>query len=776
MGSSIDGIISGMNTSDMIDAIIKAESTRIDLVTARQTEETNKLTSWKSIEALLVGLKAQASLLSDERLWYAKSVTSSDDDVISVSANTKATPGTYFLTVDQLASNHQIASQGISSLTQNFGSGTFEIQIGNGAPTVITVDNSNNTLTSLKDAINNSGAGVVAAVVNDGSEFNPYRLVLTAKESGEAGRISVNSNLSGDTIPLFSSQFDLAEKLSWDNNATANPIRSANASYTSNINKTYTFTVGGTGDQLIGSGDIELNWTDGTNSGTITVSAADTDITLEGDGADGLSVYFSAGTLVAGDTFQIQAFAPTIQNGQDAIVRLGSSENGGSPILFTSSENSISDLIEGVTLDLNSVSSQSVRIQISEDRSKIKDQINQFVSKYNEYQDFVNKQFSYSAESGEAGVLLGDTSLMLLQNDIRSALSNSISGLPDDMRRLSQAGIKFTSAGKLSFDESVFDKKIEENFTDLMNLFKSSGATNNAKIEYVSSNASTKISTTGYDVNITQAATRGMFTGLAIANPGTTPLILDNTNNIIRLTLNNIESTDIRLAERTYNSGAELAQELEDKINSDTNVSGIGVEVEWVDTGETGHLVIHSNTYGETSKISMDATPSNSAHNILGLAGGTAANGQNVEGTINGEKATGLGQYLTGDNGNENTAGLKLLVTLTPDELVDGSEGSVYFNKGVADIINDKLYKYTDPYEGTLQSKKSAYEKKIQSYADQITEIQAMLDRKRQSLYEQFSAMEDALGQLQSQQQYLTAALSNLGQFSSSKSSNGLTS
>ena len=764
MSGQIDGIISGFNTEEMIEAIIKYEALSVELVQAQQTEATNKLTTWNSIEALLVSIKADASLLSDKSLWKAKSATSSHEDIISVSSSTNATPGRYFLTVDQLATNHQTASQGISSLTQTFGSGTFEIQVGNGSPTVITVDNSNNNLNALKDAINASNAGVTAAVINDGSETNPYRLVLTANESGAAGEITVTTNLTGSEVPMFSPQFDLPEKLSWSDNATSNPILSTGSTYTGDENKTYTFTVGGTGEQTVGNGDIEINWSDGTNSGTITVSATDTDIELTGAGADGLSVYFSAGTLVAGDTFQVQAFAPTVQQGQDAQVRLGSTMGGGSPIVFTHYSNTITDLIDGVTLELNSLSDgQQVEINISEDRDKIKGQITSFITKYNEYQDFIDEQFAYNEETGEAGMLLGETSLMLLQNDIRSTLTNNLTGLPDNMRRLAQAGVTFNSRGKLDFDSSVFDEAMDENFADLMNLFRSSGATNSTKIEYISSSASTKISTSGYDVNITQAATQGSFTGTAITNPGTTPLTLDSTNNRIKLTINNITTDDIILAERTYNSGADLAKEIEDKINSDRNVSGIGVTVEWVDSGSNGHLVIRTDTYGDTSTINMDTVPTNSGHDILGFTNGTAEAGLDVEGTINGESATGNGQYLIGDNGNDNTAGLKLLITFTEPELVAGeAEGSVFFNKGFADVLNDKLTGYTDPYDGSLKSRKNSLQSQIDAYAKRIETLEYQLNIRRVSLYKQFQEMESALADLQSQQDYLTSQISSL--------------
>jgi len=181
-----------------------------------------------------------------------------------------------------------------------------------------------------------------------------------------------------------------------------------------------------------------------------------------------------------------------------------------------------------------------------------------------------------------------------------------------------------------------------------------------------------------------------------------------------------------------------------------------------VDNGNTGHLVIHSKTYGETSKVEIDTEPSNSAHSILGLAGATSTAGLNVEGTINGEKATGLGQLLTGDNGNENTAGLQLKITLEASDLTEGSEGQVLFIKGVADIISEKINTYTDPYNGVLKSRKDALNSHIKASDDRIRSLEEQLERRRASLYQQFMAMEEALSQLQSEQQYLTNSLAGL--------------
>jgi len=216
------------------------------------------------------------------------------------------------------------------------------------------------------------------------------------------------------------------------------------------------------------------------------------------------------------------------------------------------------------------------------------------------------------------------------------------------------------------------------------------------------------------------------------------------------------------LTEKTYNSGEELAEEIENAINSDSNLAGSGIEVEWVDNGTSGNLVIHSSTYGSSSTVTLDVDPDNSAHSILGLSNGVSESGLDVEGTINGESATGNGQYLTGDSDNENTAGLKLLVTFGADDLVEGAEDVITFNKGIASTLTEKITSYIDPYDGIINRKKDTIESQIDIISGQIGSLEEMLERKRASLYKQFIAMEQALGQMQAQQEYLTAVIAGL--------------
>lgn len=759
---SIDGIVSGMNTTSIIDAIMKVEHRQVDLYEARQAEYIQKLTAWQTVNTYLLAFKAQADVLSQSTIWNSKSVASSDDTKIVAASTGSSATGTYFLSVDQLAQNQQIASQGFSESSAIVGAGTVDIRVGSGATTTITLDAGANSLEALKNAINEANAGVTAAIINDGSLNNPYRLILSSNNPGLANQISVTTNLSGGTAPNFVTKyFDSPEKTNWSSNATSSPALWSGSTYTGTTNKTYTFTVQGSGAQTVGSGPISINWSDGANSGTVTVNTAGEQITLAGAGSDGLSLSFSAGALVAGNKFQIQAMAPNIQAAQDAILRLGSGGSGGSPIIVSSSTNKITSLIDGVTLDLKSITTTPVKISVDADYSSISGTVSQFVQKYNDFAEFIEKQSSFDSKTGKAGVLLGESSLINVVSDVRRAVAERIPGLTGTLTKLSDVGIKFNLRGRLEVNSSLLMQKLAESPEEVRKLFLASGSSNNSNISYISSGAKTVASLSGYDVDITTAATQGALTAVSIANPSVSNLVLNATNNNIKIRVNNTVSGVIALSPGTYTSGTDLAHEIETQINADQSLGANDVKVTWVDSGATGHLLITSALWGSNSKVELDTEPSASASAILGLSGSTATTGVDVAGTINGEAATGVGQILSGKDTNEKTAGLKLKITLTSNMLVDGPEGKFTLTRGYASVIGGKLNSYTDPTTGILNSRARSLEKQISNFKTQIDRLEKLLEIRREELYKKYIAMEEAIGNLQTQQSAITAMFGN---------------
>jgi flagellar hook-associated protein 2 len=759
---TISGIASGLDTEAIIDAMLEYESRNSLLIEARKQEVTNKMTAWNSISAYLLTFKAKASLLARESMWNLKTVENTDNSVFTATATASAEPGIYYVTVNALAQQHQLASQGFESSTSAVGTGEVQIQVGDGATKTIEITAENNTLEDLRDAINESDAEVNASIINDGSSNNPYRLLITANETGLENRIRLTVDLSGGTAPDFeNATFDDPETLIWNSNSTSSPALGDTASYTGSENLIYSFTIKGSGEMTVGSGSIFIEWSDGTNSGEIEITAADDEVAV---GTEGLKIKLGAGTVNGGDTFQVQTFAPLLQDAQDAQVSIGNTSGGGSPIIVNSPTNTVTGVIDGVTLNLLKVSDSGPNtLKIALNEASIISNIEDFVDKYNTVVGYLDELMDYDPETEEAGLLIGDSSLMRLQNSLHNLVTNSIPGLNTNLNRLMHIGITTQPDGTLTLDKETLSEKINEDLQGVMDLFMTSGSSDTEGIEFVSASDDTIMTDTGYEVNITQVATKGLYTGTSIEDPSVSNLVIDSNNYKFRVRVNGILSDDIELTRKTYTSGDELAEEIETQINSESSLNGNSVSVTWVDEGASGYFTVESDIYGSNSKVDVLSASSESAVTLLGFVDGQSDDGVDVAGTINGEAASGSGRMLIGEEDNEYTAGLSIRVSLTEDDLnPTGSEGTIILARGVASLLSYELNKYTDSYDGSITARVAGLQSQAEIYDSQLEKLEERLEKRREQLLLQFTEMENVLAQLQSQQEYFTAQLAQL--------------
>jgi len=762
--SSIDGISSGLNTAEIIDAIMIFERRNVVLLEQQQAEKTNIISSLKALQAKFLALSTQLAKLTRSSTFEAAMATVSDESILKASVSGRVGAGSYDIQVLSLARNHQMASQGFSDESlASFGTGTISISVGDGSLHAITVDANNNSLVGIKKAINDAKIGVTATIVNDGSSSQPYRLILTSQDTGVVNKINVTSNLTGgNNLDFSTASFDNPETIDMDSGSSSQISLGATAMYSGSQNKIYTFSVGGSGVQTVGTDTITINWTDGVNSGSFDVAQADTEVELTGSGADGLKLIFSAGTLTAGDTFQVATFAPHLQEASDARITIGSSGGSGSPIIVTSDTNTFANLIGGLSITAlkETDAGESVTVNTDIDLSGIKSAINEFISSYNEVNDFIDKQNTYNQESEEVGILFGDYSLQVMQNSLRGVLASPVRGLEGKYNNLYAIGIRTTATGTLAIvNDSWLEEALRNNLEDVIKLFSSSGSSSNNFIEFVSSTAETKPGE-NYEVDITTAATRGRFQGGGIADPAVTPITLNSSNNRLKLIVDGLMSNELVLTEKTYDSVEELVQEIQSKIDSDDNIGNRGLTVEWVESGSgTGYLNFTSSIYGSNSKVQTVTSITNSAYTVLGLAGGASHTGNDVEGTINGEAAEGKGQYLTGKEGNETTDGLKLRITLDASHVVSGVEGTITISKGMAARMADTVDSFTKAGEGLFDRRISGYQNQIETLQERISDYEERLEMRRESLFRKFYEMETALGQLNSQSQFLSNQL-----------------
>ncbi len=135
------------------------------------------------------------------------------------------------------------------------------------------------------------------------------------------------------------------------------------------------------------------------------------------------------------------------------------------------SSNTITDVIEGMTINLYKTGSSST-VSVTADVDSIKEQIESFVTAYNDVVSFLSTNTDYDSTTGESGILSGEGTARNIQTKLRSIVSGSASGLPDDFKILAQIGITTDSeTGKLEVNGSTLESKLASNLDDVANLF-----------------------------------------------------------------------------------------------------------------------------------------------------------------------------------------------------------------------------------------------------------------------------------------------------------------
>ena len=194
MGSPIT--LSGFNNIDfkaITDIIIKSERQPITRLETDKRTEQNKLTAYGSLNTSLSSLRSAFAALNTEDAYEALKATASDTSVLSATATSEATPGTFTLNVTSLARPQVTTSAAGQFADINatiFDSGSFSItQDGDTTNVNLTgVD----SLAELRDAINAQQTGVKASIINDGSGATPFRLILTSVTPGLANAFTVS--------------------------------------------------------------------------------------------------------------------------------------------------------------------------------------------------------------------------------------------------------------------------------------------------------------------------------------------------------------------------------------------------------------------------------------------------------------------------------------------------------------------------------------------------------------------------------------------------------
>jgi flagellar hook-associated protein 2 len=168
------------------------------------------------------------------------------------------------------------------------------------------------------------------------------------------------------------------------------------------------------------------------------------------------------------------SFTNNLQTATDASLKI----NG---LTVSRSSNTVTDVIDGVTLDLFANTTGSARIDLNRDTAGIKDSIKGLVSAYNDFEETLKILGDRKSEVEEfGGALAGDSLLQSVRTQVRAMITDTSSTPGTTIQAARNVGLSLDRNGKLTLDESKLDTALQNNFAEVSTMF--TAGTNNKSI------------------------------------------------------------------------------------------------------------------------------------------------------------------------------------------------------------------------------------------------------------------------------------------------------
>ena len=210
------GVGSGLDLGTLVSGLIEAERAPVEnRLNQKQQDITTELSAFGLLRSSLSQFQTSLDGLKNSSAFNAKAITASDQSVFSTATESFADVGSYSVEVLAMAKAQSLATSAataFATVDDVIGSGTLTIQFGTTTtspsysftpdlarpPQVIDISaaNGNDTVSGLRDYINDNDFGFQASIVDDGT--NGYRLVLTSEDTGAANSMELTVTADGD--------------------------------------------------------------------------------------------------------------------------------------------------------------------------------------------------------------------------------------------------------------------------------------------------------------------------------------------------------------------------------------------------------------------------------------------------------------------------------------------------------------------------------------------------------------------------------------------------
>jgi flagellar hook-associated protein 2 len=145
-------------------------------------------------------------------------------------------------------------------------------------------------------------------------------------------------------------------------------------------------------------------------------------------------------------------------------------------IAISHASNSISNVIEGVTLSLDKLNAGApATLTVARDIEAVSTAVKDFVKAYNDIDKVLKDLTAYDEQAKKGAALQGDSVTRSIRTRLRQIMTGTLDINP--FTTLSQAGVSFQRDGSLAVDSSKLESALANNFEAVGNLFARDSAT-----------------------------------------------------------------------------------------------------------------------------------------------------------------------------------------------------------------------------------------------------------------------------------------------------------
>ncbi len=140
----------------------------------------------------------------------------------------------------------------------------------------------------------------------------------------------------------------------------------------------------------------------------------------------------------------------------------------------SSASNTLSNVVDGLTLTLQKTTSSEINVTVRPDTASIKTAVTDFAAAFNTLASFIASQTAYNADTKAGGSMQGDQATLALQSQLRAVI-NQGSRASSSWSRLSEIGLSLKTDGTFGTDNTKLDNALG-NLAEMKKLLATDGA------------------------------------------------------------------------------------------------------------------------------------------------------------------------------------------------------------------------------------------------------------------------------------------------------------